>query len=223
MHPSPRKGSGRPCADRLEVFRVVPGQTFDVLALSESYGGCFVHWVKTRSHYCDPDGCQPSMHRNHQRDWKGYFAAHAYDEQLSLWIPVVMEITSNAELDMRDRYARGQIWRISRLPELAKKKMPVTAELVEERAPADVAKDFVILPTLYRLFTRTDVRLDQPNPMPPRTHVEPSNAPPPPGKGERAPVEQIVSKEEAEHWRQERLKMGIGNRPTGGNGKRPGG
>lgn len=184
MHPSPHKGrEKRPSIARVEVFRVADGTAWNVLALAGEYGGCFTHYTKGGSAYCDPDDCQASLHRT-QRYWKGYFPAQVYDELVKKWVFVVFELTENSELDVRDRLKRGQVWRFSRPQETTSKRLPVSAELVQERSPADLPPAFDMMPALCRIFRRIKLDLSHPNPMPPRLSLKPSDAPPPPGMEE---------------------------------------
>lgn len=163
---------------KVEVLRLKVGVTISIRSLSDEIGGCFTHWVPKRSEYCDPDSCFPGCAKK-LREWKGYTAVEAWDKQLELWIPWVLEFTSTAHLDVRVLWRRGQVWQLSR-PDATKKKKPAMGcRLIREDDPRDYPSAFGITPVLLALFRIPAIDLSARNPMPDRLAVEVSAGPPP--------------------------------------------
>lgn len=188
----------------LKVFRVDPGQTVTVRMLSKSYGGLFTHWARGRSHYCNPDGCDGTLHKT-ERFWKGYAAADIWNRQRALWFPVVLEITEHTELDLRQVYKRGQVWELERPAQAKSKKGPVRAWLIESRDPAQVPPAHEIVPVLRHLYHVDCIDLESSNPMPDRVYVEPSADP---GPAARHDGDKPLSPEERKAvWEQVRKGM----------------
>lgn len=169
----------------LRVFRVAPGARHFVRTLSARYYGLFTHFLRGRSLYCEGDECLPAIHRT-TRYWKGYFAGEVYSKKDQLWLPVVLEITEHLELDLRHRFARGQVWDMSRLPESKKKREPVQGTLLETLDERAVPPAFSIVECLQHLYHRTDLDLNARNPLPDRVVVTASRCITPP----RAVMEQ---------------------------------
>ncbi len=220
MDPSnERRIPPRPEAIPLRILRIDSGSSLHARMLSERCLGLFTHWVKSRSSYCEPNVCCTGNHRA-DRFWKGYVAAEVYEVASGRWVPWCLEVTEHLELDFRGRYARGQVWRVWRLPVADKKRRPVQAELVEELDPATLPKAFAIEPVLRTVFHHQGVVLDQKNPMPDRVILSASEGQPPPGIGSRAPKEEppctIPIKELARRLdlsQREKLTNGIGAMP----------
>jgi hypothetical protein len=176
-HPD-RPHKPRPESYPLRVFRVKEGCTWTVLCLSERIGGCFVHWLRGRSFYCDPRGCPPAKH-NSDRQWKGYAAAHLWDAPAALWLPIVLEVTESLELDLRGLYARGQLWEVSRPEQSDRRKTPVAGRLIGTRTPRETPAAFDVKDVLRHLYHTDVIDLTAKNPLPSRVIVEPFKAPPP--------------------------------------------
>jgi len=153
----------------LRVFRIEPGQTIIVRALSKRVEGLATHYARGKSEYCNPDGCPVSLHKE-KRFWKGYAAVELWFERPGVWAPYVLEVTEALELDFRGKWARGQLWQIDRLPVTTKNKPPVTGLLLEERDPDSFPPAFEILPTVARLY-HADVAFGIPSWIPDRTIV----------------------------------------------------
>jgi|SRR5579864_57661 len=190
----------------VRVYRVEPGTTCFARTLSKEVGGLFTHFVRNRSHYCPGEGCQPLYHRT-DIVWKGYAAVELYNIARKKWTPAVLEVTEHMELDLRDIYARGQIWELYRHTQTAKKSTPVMAKLHEEKDPASMPPCFDIVPVLKHLYHVHRIDLTKKNPLPSRVYVTESDDAPPqalePKKEERF---QGSFAEEAARRRQEMAK-----------------
>lgn len=170
---------GRPVAPSsfaLRVLRIAEEQSVKVLTLSDCYGGISTHYQggkkgTGRSIYCKPGECPTTIH-NIPPTWKGYFAGLVWDAAVSKWAPWCVELTEWAELDMRGRYQRGQVWMMERKPRPDRQQQPLTCRLVEERDPHDVPPAFDYRPVLLHVYHITKICCDVPNPMPPRVMVE---------------------------------------------------
>lgn len=181
-------GNGCAPGGPLRVHRIEPGTISVVRCLSAIIGGLFTHYQRGRSVYCEGLNCPPALHRM-DRVWKGYIAGELHKPADDLWYPVVLEITEHAELWMRERYGRGQIWAFRRQPELKGKRSPVEPELLETRDPEGVPKPFDIVGCLLHLYHRDSLDLTQRNPLPPRLCLPPSQAEPPVFPSRPAPAQ----------------------------------
>lgn len=162
----------------LRVFRLDDGTSYHVRFLSQRYFGLFVHWTRGRSVYCDPEGCPHSVHQT-DRFWKGYAACEVYDGPRKLWFPCVLEITEHLELDLRDQYARGQVWFLERQRVEGKKKSPTKGRFVEQLDLKTLPLAFDFVPVLLHLYHRPKLDLTAKNPMPPRLMIAASSGAPP--------------------------------------------
>jgi hypothetical protein len=190
----------RPDAIRVEVTRIKSEMTLTVRTLSYALKGLFTHFKGQRSHYCAEGDCDRGLHAIN-RQWKGYVAAEIWFQSSARWVPTVLEVTEHCELDMRDLYARGQVWELSRAKESTKKKMPVIARLLEQREEKTFPAPFDIMPVLRTLYHRLDIELSQENPMPGRVVLLPSQGEPPPMKL-HAGVQEKIAPEDKEKVRQ---------------------
>ena len=100
--------------------------------------------------------------------WKGYICSELYFEGANHWLPIVLELTENLELDFRDRAKRGQVWRVWRLPIGKKHKSACQASLVEEQEPADWPQPFDFRSVLRHLYhvERLPESVTNPTPQP---------------------------------------------------------
>ena len=156
--------------NRLRVRRCDVNELFIVRLLSESYGGLFTHFFRSRSHLCLGDDCPPAIHKI-DTNWKGYCAAEIFLEKERVWRPICLEISEHAELDMRGLFARGQLWQFARPAEPHKKNPPIHASLLEERDPAKFPPAFDYKPVLQTLYHCIHIDLDNKNPLPPRVFL----------------------------------------------------
>jgi len=159
-----------PVAVRVE--RVAKGGSVNIRALSPHYAGLFTHWnpKKKKGEYCAGDDCPPAMHRT-PRTWHGYFAAQLFDAAGSLWRPCVFELTEHAELDVRSRYRRGQVWRFDRPAVKDGKPGVVTATLMGSYPDTVVPQPFDLRSVLLYVFHVENLNMGHPNPLPPRVLV----------------------------------------------------
>jgi hypothetical protein len=180
----------------LRVIRVKCAETLKVRLLSHELKGCFTHFIKDFSRYCAGYDCNPADHRT-QRFWKGYAAVQVYMPTGSLWMPAILEVTENLELDFRGKWRRGSVWELSRARRTTKKWPPIVGVKISETCPDPLPEPFDLLPNLLRLFQVEQIALDQVNPLPPRTWVKATIATPPPGAQSREPgPQEILSSDE---------------------------
>jgi len=160
----------QPVAVRIE--RVPKGGSMNVRALSPHYAGLFTHWNprKKKGEYCAGDDCPLPMHKT-PRTWHGYFAAQLYDAGRQRWSPCVFELTEHAELDLRGRYRRGQVWRFDRPATKGDKAAPVTATLLGSYPDTVVPVAFDLRNVLRYVFHVSDLNMGHANPLPPRVLV----------------------------------------------------
>lgn len=162
----------------LRVFRVDLAQSWAVWMLGNQYHGLFTRWVGTRAngrgHYVPREEWgEPKL------IWKGYASALVWKNHEKHWLPVCFEITERCELDLRDRYARGQIWQISRAARQKKNdNPPVRAQLLESKQPNETPPELDLVPCLRNVYHVAEIDLSAQNPLPPITMVEPYIPPP---------------------------------------------
>lgn len=151
----------------IDVFRCSKGQTAYIRTLSNGYGGLFTHYVKERSQYCPGDRCS-CQHRKFQRVWKGYGAVELWVLDLKIWQPVVLEITENLEHCLSGRWARGQVWEISRrMPDQEKDTYPVVGSLQQQLDPEKIPREFDWVPIMQRkLHVLEPLERHHKNPLP---------------------------------------------------------
>lgn len=168
-------------SDRLDaevvvrVLRLGEGLTETLRTLAASYRGLLTHWHKGRSYYCP--GAELCNYHRLPTVWKGYTPIEVWKAIDCCWYPWVLEISENLDLDMKPRFDRGQVWEIERT--VRKKKgcgAPVKGRLLEERDQAHFPEPFAMSAILRTLYNWKDIRLDQDNPLPPRTLVRPTRA-----------------------------------------------
>lgn len=163
--------------DVLRILRVEPGDSHTIRTLSRHYGGCFTHY-KGRSHYCP--GREECQYHKLDVQWKGYALVERWEGEGILWRPFVLEITEGLELDLRGKWDRGQVWEISRLPQVkAGKATPVRGRRLEERDPDTFPPEFDFTAVLLHTYHVRQIRLDKENPLPPRILISSSTGAPP--------------------------------------------
>jgi hypothetical protein len=163
-------------AVQIEVMRVESGASEIFRMLSPKYGGLFTHY-KGKSRYCPgEDLCQ--LHRM-DRVWKGYCAAEWWLRKERAWRPCVLEITESLELDMRDVFARGQVWEIWKEQKTTKKAPAVMGKMQELCDVKRLRPDFDYRPVLKALYHVDVIDLTKRNPMAPRLLMEDSHEEPP--------------------------------------------
>jgi len=173
----------------LRTLRIGGGQALFVRTLSALGAegrilGVMTHWA-SRSVYCPGNECPVHLHRQ-DAVWKGYVACDVWDERLGLYVPHCLEVTESLELDMRSSYQRGQIWELTRAPDVKKKHFPVVGKLVEELDPRLVPGAFDMLNALRWLY-HAPVNPCIPSPLPDRTMIQAAAGKPPPGSKHHRP------------------------------------
>ncbi len=135
-----------------------------VVVFAGAIRGCFTHYHLNRSCYCPGEGrCHPSIHRL-RTDWKGYAPVYQWHEGPNVYIPDVLEVTANLDLQLQGRDLVGENWLISR--DTSKKKNgPVSGDLLGRTDQATLQVWFDPLPALQWLWPQTEILLGVPNPL----------------------------------------------------------
>lgn len=188
---------------RVRVFRIDEGKVATVRMLSDAIGGILTHYAGGRSEYCKGNDCPDALHRRGSY-WKGYVAAELFEPRPRHWIPIVLEITEALELDMRGRYARGQVWQLSRNPSSKRRHFPIVGMLIQEPTAQVLRAAFDVRPVLAHLYHTNEIALDRDNPTPAPVVLEVAvDGPPPPVPVAKRP-DQLTADERAQIL--ERLK-----------------
>lgn len=178
----------------LRVHRIEEGTRWFLRMLSERIWGIHVHFIRGRSQYCKMHDCPPAMHKEEQV-FKGYVSAEFWDKKAEKWMPVALELTEHAEVDMRHVYKRGQVWEMFRDVATKGKAAPVQVVLLEERDEKTFPPALDLVPCLKAFYHVEKISLEAKNWLPDRTLVSPSDgAPPVPFKKE--PPVPVISEEE---------------------------
>lgn len=176
----------------VRVFRVPENKVVQVLFVNPTYGGVLTHWVRGESEYCKGSDCRTDWHKL-EATWKGYTGALIYNPDTGRWDRQPFELTENVEREMRDVYARGQVWEFYRPKKAKDKNGAVTCRLLETRDLDDVEfPPFSVLDILRVMYHVEEIKLNVKNPMPKREVVVEVSAPPPaevkPAKPDTVPV-----------------------------------
>jgi hypothetical protein len=153
-------------AEPVRLFRIREGETHLVLSLSPQYGGMFTHFHKGMSKYCRGNACRAELHKL-DRNWKGFAAVLVYRDVVKAWFPAVLEITAAAELDLRGRWTRGQVWEFKCPPKRGKKHYPASCRLTGTAELDRLPPAFDYRAVLLHLFNEEVLDLDARNPLPP--------------------------------------------------------
>jgi hypothetical protein len=165
----------------LRVVRVHAGQSITFLMLTDSLYGVLTRWegrgregrsVLCQEHAADWPGAK-------KMQWKGYIAAlMAGSGTDGRWWPVVLEVTEHAELYLRDKLARNQVWNFHR-SKIGKKVAPVSATLETTLNQSWQPPAFDILGVLRSVYRcLCDFPASVPNPLPAWSLVQPIEGPP---------------------------------------------
>jgi len=202
-----------PSAVDVRLHRIKHGTSATVWMLDDTYSGLMTHRDGEWGRYCpgERNGC--TLHKK-ELFWKGYVAAMVWEPGCGAWLPRVLEITERLELDLRCRYARGQVWQLNRERELTKKKNPVRGKLLETRDLAETPAAFTVFDVLYAIYHRQDVILGIENPLPMPARVDIIKGAPPKGPESNGEASKPISQAE---WHAMRAKLGFGaRRPANG-------
>lgn len=164
--------------NQLRIHRTDEDTSWSVRMLSDAYDGLFTHWLRGRSEYCDPDGCQ-HCGRRLKRTWRGYCAAEVYLQGLNKWLPTVLELTEALEVEFRGVYQRGQVWRVWRNKETTDDREAVRGELVEYVDPDQLPPAFDYRPPLLKVYAVERIQLGIANPRPGKILMPLSDGPAP--------------------------------------------
>lgn len=178
QHRTGSTGPEVPASVAVEVLRPHDGQTLTLRSLSGEFGGLFVHYRQKRSQYCHPTECYPSCKRQ-QREWRGYTPVESWCPKRKLWFPGVLEVTEYLHVELADRWDAYQVWELYRPEKLGNKRHPTVPKFLRQDDGDGYPRPFQVLPVLKRLLGPNIRDLDERNPMPPRTYIAPSVAPPP--------------------------------------------
>jgi hypothetical protein len=136
---------------------------------SGNYLGLLTHYHNKRSVPCMGEkDCLPVVHRT-RTIWKGYAPGDGWDCHQRLWIPVVLEITELMEHMLVGRDLRGEVWMFFR----SKLRGPVQGAFSEKQQEKQCRKCFSIAPIVERFYHQSNLLLGVPNPIPPKTFLEP--------------------------------------------------
>jgi len=156
----------------LRVFRIDKGRSHRVRFLTDDVYGCFIHYVKDGSQLCPGKECGRDCPRG-KKMWKGYTLAEVLDPSIKSWWPVVLELTENAEVELRGQIKRRALVQLSREEDSGKKKQPVRARLLGVVPSSDALRQEIEWkPVLYRLYRVQALPPHQKNPLPDRIFVE---------------------------------------------------
>lgn len=171
-HPSSVPSPSLPERHVVQVDAADKDVTKIVRALSREYGGIGTHY-KGHTRYCAGDDCPRDLHR---LEWyyRGYFAAERYDEGSKLWLPCVWELTEQAELDVREEYARGVVWEMYLEKVTGKRHPPARAKRYGAYPEASLPAEWDYRGVLQRMYHVRVMHFDVRNPMPPRLALIPS-------------------------------------------------
>jgi hypothetical protein len=166
------------------------GTTITVCLL-DRYKGFTTHYQKPRSYYCSGPECCPSPLHKLRPTWKGYAPCEAWNVLGDgLWTPAVLEVTEKLNELWQGLELRGTVWVVQRLV-LGAGVKEATADLVEERNQAELPQPFPIIPTLSRIYGRTDFAFIAGPVMPARVFLSGRSAAPPPSVTNAAPTVSI--------------------------------
>jgi hypothetical protein len=197
----------------LRVVRLKPGDVLCFRMLSEAYSGLMTHWIAGRGQYCPgPERCPRGTH-NRDTIWKGYCAAELWCPVRKLWFPCVPEFTEYCELDLRDRYQRGQVWELRRDKKTDDKQPPIIATLTEFYDPTKLQRAFDVLPIVATMYHVSQIQLGVDNPMPGKVLVNPVEGPPPASKTGNAQIPNdsgAQARKLVDAWRKRDLQTGGG-------------
>lgn len=138
-----------------------------IRSLSPEYDGCFTHYTKDGSRYCNPHGCA-RCRKGEKKQWKGYFAAESFEPHDEMWHPICFEMTEACELLMRGVYARGQVWTLRRVLTEGEKGKKVEGMLLDQLDPSKLPQPFDFLACLKHCYYVFEIELGVKNPLPPR-------------------------------------------------------
>jgi len=179
----------------VRTLRLKPGQAALCLALSDTIRGLATHWVAPRTEACLRGSCA-HCRRGVKLDWRGYFAALCWDEQLRQWLPFAVEVTARTEMLMRPQYRRGTLWHLHRPHKIRDREPPTVATLRGSHLVVPLPEPFDFGPALAALYGDIGAVADTENPMPPRVFVETTNLPAPTSESaERAGPAEVSLKE----------------------------
>ena len=172
------EGAHGPGSVPVEVLRPEDGAKIHVRSLSGQFGGIFIHWQKGRSHYCHPTECYPACKRQ-RREWRGYTPVEQWCGKRKAWFPGVLEVTEYLHVELAELWSQWQVWELYRPERLGNKRFPTVPKLLRQDDGEGYPKPFAIMPILKRLLGPNIRDLDEKNPMPARTYLKASQAPPP--------------------------------------------
>lgn len=210
---SDRRAEG-PYHVRIEVFRWKGILSATFRTLSPTISGCFTHYTRTGSVYCDVDSCPSQIHNRERRVWKGYIACEVWTPGADKWFPCVLEVTEACEVVMREFYARGQVWDIKKPPKLKGKNFPMVPKLLDTLDPKQLREAFDYRPVLQTLYNVAEIDLSIKNPMPPPVIMTVTDdAPPVNVRAEKNGNSFIPESEEEKAARREAARRAFGWTP----------
>ena len=167
---------------QVEVLRIEEGRNVIVRILDRHCGtahGLMTHYIKKdRSYLCLLDECPASRHAV-APNWKTYIPVLLRDDEHSIWLPRVLEVTEALEVTFRGEVTRGQSWRVWRRTSIfdprrkRTKSFPVEGKQVESGQGQNWPEPFDVRPVVARLYRamETEIVLNVPNPLPAALYV----------------------------------------------------
>jgi hypothetical protein len=203
---------------QLRVFRQAVGSSHHVRLVSPRYGGCMTHWLKGNSQYCAGTSCIWNCARQ-RKQWKGFGAADVFDPQTKLWMPCAFELTESMELDFRDRWTRGGLWRVHWPHARKGHQEPKRAEFVKQLDPDSCPSEWDIVPCLLNTFHIFEIDLTVRNPMPPRVLVQATAGPDPTEQGFFLPIADHVEQRRWIEKMRDKVANGMASAEASTNGQ----
>ncbi len=208
---TPRRVDPRtvPEASQLRVLSLKPGER-QVVRIRDNVKdgvvlGCFTHWAK-KTVYCRGTECPITLHRS-PLTWYGFLDGDFWDENVKRWMRTVIQVTESLEQDFRYRIARGQMWEIFRDDKVEGRNPPWQGRLIMEEIPDQLGEPFPVVNQLMHTLHTLDVRLQYPNPLPPReivSYVEGFAPPLMPDPAKQPPKPDPEAKKKFDEWRAKR-------------------
>ena len=162
----------------MKTLRVHSGDNIIVRTLSPLYFGFLTHWCKKRSKLCFYKECPGEIHKCDMA-WKGYASVEQWFPGNAAWFPASLEITESLELDMRDLYARGQVWEIWKTLSDRGESEPVRGKMHESHPEETLPAEYDVFPVIRALYHVVDLPPRVKSHVPQRILVAPSPGPKP--------------------------------------------
>jgi len=125
---------------------------------------------------------------------------------------MVLEVSEHLELEWREKYHPGQVWRVYKDGKTGKQHPRCRAVLLEDRGVDRLPPEVDVAPVLATLFHVPVVAQIVPNPMPGRIYVDVESLPPPRSAAARPKVTAEVLEDRAKAGQYIRDFLGGGSK-----------